>query len=120
MVTSTFLLPLVASWSLLFRTTRAQCYYPDGSPTPAFEGFVRCSANTSDRFTSCCSPTDACTTNGLCKSYLDQDTNLLFRYGCTDPNWKSPNCAQICKNSPSSKCFCIGDAHDACGLVKLI
>jgi hypothetical protein len=99
------LVRLVLLASLFFTTLNAQaCYFPDGSkdnklPQP---DYVPCNGASSDGFSSCCNVNDTCTTNGFCKYNGLADTNFLWRNTCSDPSWKSPNCAQHCTIDPKS------------------
>ena len=68
---------------------------------------------------------DVCETNGLCQNYeafdgTNEGVKLWWRQGCTDPEWKSPNClASVCDteeyeddNAPVYSC---GNGNWACG-----
>lgn len=78
---------------------QATCYFPNGSPSP--NDFV-CNSTSDDGFSSCCG-TQAdgspayCMSNGLCLSDM-----FLSRGSCTDKNYKSKNCAQVCTTTNPS------------------
>ena len=44
-------------------------------------------------FSMCCATFDQCRPDGLCFSGWDGN---IWRDGCTDPTWKSPNCVKLC------------------------
>lgn len=41
----------------------------------------------------CCANWDECRSDGLCFS---NQSNLIYRDGCTDPSWESPSCVKLC------------------------
>ncbi|KAF1818452.1 uncharacterized protein K489DRAFT_94236 [Dissoconium aciculare CBS 342.82] len=86
------ILPLLASWFIA--TACADCYWPDGTK---FTDYPACDVQAKDGFSNCCGNSDMCTTNGFCKWNFFANSSLLWRNGCTDPSWNSPNCAQYCK-----------------------
>ncbi|KAM0801885.1 hypothetical protein BDR22DRAFT_845558 [Usnea florida] len=72
----------------------AKCYYPDGSmansDTPCN------SAATISTFSACCDQSDICLDNGLC--LMQHISPRISRGSCTDPSWRSPECAQFCSD----------------------
>ena len=91
--TKAFSLLLVYYQVLLARGT---CYYPDRSIPP--ELYAECNT-VSNEDNACCNTGDQCTTQGYC-----YDTaGYLYRGGCTDITWESPNCASECKNGTQSQ-----------------
>lgn len=69
----------------------AVCYYPDKSIVPNYQA---CNPE-SDNGSACCElSSSVCTSEGYCFG----SANVLYRGGCTDPEWLSPNCAQQCLN----------------------
>ena len=69
----------------------AVCYYPDGSIAYNYQ---TCNPE-SDNASACCElSTSVCTENGYCFG----SAGVLYRGGCTDRKWPSPNCAQQCLN----------------------
>ncbi|ORY16267.1 hypothetical protein BCR34DRAFT_119926 [Clohesyomyces aquaticus] len=81
----------LVGFSLLWRVD-ASCYYPDGS-FPSDYVYAPCS---DEENATCCqlSSGDQCLSNGLCYS---PSSDYMFRGGCTDKSWNSPNCFQHCK-----------------------
>ncbi|KAF2474681.1 uncharacterized protein BDR25DRAFT_111045 [Lindgomyces ingoldianus] len=76
----------------LFWRVDASCYYPNGD-FPSDYVYAPCSDNEN---ATCCmlGEGDQCLSNGLCYSPISQ---YMFRGGCTDKSWNSPNCFQHCK-----------------------
>ena len=64
------------------------CYYPNGEATDAL---IPC--KTTSAATNCCKDSDVCLKNGLCFS---PGLNSVVRRGCTDQNWNSSECPDIC------------------------
>lgn len=87
--------PLLLLYSLASAST---CYFSDGSIAT---GSFAC--NNSTEFSACCvlhqedgTPSDLCTTNGLCLSRSGTYNGFLFQSSCTDPTWQSSSCPQAC------------------------
>lgn len=53
--------------------------------------FFEC--DSSKENTMCCGKGDQCRSDGLCDSKF---YGLVFRNGCSDPTWQSPNCIKLC------------------------
>ncbi len=106
-----FLIFFSRSW------VHAVCYYPDKSIVPNYQA---CNPK-SDNGSACCElSSSVCTTKGYCFGSI----SVLYRGGCTDPEWRSPNCAQQCLNGtlrplktilrdPSLNINCILVAHNS-------
>lgn len=74
----------------LLRFSLATCYYPDGSvPTT----YVPCNSTADGADSACCSVGDLCSIRGYCHG----NVGFMYRGGCTDRTWTSPNCAAQCK-----------------------
>ncbi|KAF2740540.1 hypothetical protein EJ04DRAFT_572357 [Polyplosphaeria fusca] len=101
----TLFCPLLAAF--FFLRVDASCFYPDGEfPTDYI--YAACS---NDEGASCCrlSEGDQCLSNGLCyNSWLDS----MFRGGCSDQSWNSPNCFQHCKTGDDTSSY---DELVSCG-----
>ena len=92
---------LVVAISLLtVRLAMAQtCYFPNGTSSP---DFIPC--DTGGEHSACCTPTDECLTNGLCRpSTADSLSNEFWRDLCTDPTWESDACPKYCFNTTTSE-----------------
>lgn len=106
-----FLIFFSCSW------VHAVCYYPDKSIVPNYQA---CNPE-SDNGSACCElSSSVCTTKGYCFGSV----SVLYRGGCTDPEWRSPNCAQQCLNGtlppfktslrdPILNTNCVLVAHDS-------
>ena len=68
------------------------CYFPAGNI--AYDN-VPCQPQNAQ--THCCSGTQYCLANGLCRVNLDPGTTEFARGACTDKDWNSPACPQQCK-----------------------
>lgn len=80
-----FLLFSSCSW------VHAVCYYPDKSIVPNYQACDPEQVNGS----ACCElSTSVCTSEGYCFG----SAVVIYRGGCTDPDWASPNCAKNCLN----------------------
>lgn len=82
------------------RADEVTCWAPDGKTRGNNETYVPCNklGITSDNvFSSCCAldgnpdKRDLCTVNGLCSR-----GNVLTRGYCTDKNWESEACVNVC------------------------
>ena len=74
-----------------------KCYGLDGKESSN----VACdpSVDGVNTHTTCCSPTDICTTSGICLSTQNNAVGeLLWVDGCTDQTFKSKNCSSYCKS----------------------
>lgn len=70
----------------------AICYYPDKS---IVRNYQACKPEQGNG-TACCElSSSVCTTTGYCIG----NAGFLYRGGCTDRDWASPNCAIVCLNS---------------------
>jgi hypothetical protein len=80
------------------------CYLRNGTQSPSA---VPCDNNAvlEGRHTSCCDPGDTCLSNGLCRAKnVDNKTNYAWFWGCTDPDFKDPVCANHCDEWTSKSC----------------
>ena len=75
----------------------ASCYFPDQSI--AGQPYLPCSGTTSDGYSPCCASGDQCTEHGYCFG----NAGYIYRGGCTDITWQSPNCAQQCRDGTQSQ-----------------
>jgi hypothetical protein len=76
----------------------AACYYPNGrdmNDAHPDEKYVPCDngGRSNSEFTMCCANFDTCRPDGMCLSGWDSE---IWRDGCTDPTWRSPNCIKLC------------------------
>lgn len=72
-----------------------QCYFPNGSVQN--NTYV---CNPSAKFSPCCTTGDVCTNLGLCvNDLIKTNDSLYWRNSCTDPTWKSSECAQVCQTT---------------------
>ena len=91
------LLLLCTLVSVLEAAASAVCYFPNGVDKAPDD--MPCDPNA--EFSACCgkqvdgSPA-YCLANGLCLSDYK-----LSRGSCTDSNWQSPDCAQVCRSRMS-------------------
>ena len=69
------------------------CYNPD----QIAQSYVPCDT-TSGEHSACCASGDQCTVNGYCFG----SAGYMYRGGCTDINWQSPNCAPRCRDGTKS------------------
>ena len=67
------------------------CYNPDG--IVPWKPYYPCNT-ASNVHSACCGPGDQCTENGYCFG----SAGFVYRGGCTDNTWQSPNCAQQCRD----------------------
>jgi hypothetical protein len=79
-------------------SSQPQCYYPNGM---VYAPSIVC--NNSTKYSTCCGSAGdgvewECLTNNLCKNTSDISTKYE-RGGCSDPSWKSPECANVCLDS---------------------
>ena len=74
----------------------ASCYYPDQS-IPAVP-YIPCSGTATGVHNACCASGDQCTEKGFCFG----SAGYVYRGGCTDITWQSPNCAQQCRDGTQS------------------
>ena len=73
----------------------AACYNPDQSiPKSPY----RVCNTTSGEHSACCGPGDPCTVNG----YYFGSAGYMYRGGCTDITWQSPNCCPGCRDCTQS------------------
>lgn len=85
---------------------RSECYDPDGSQ---IYNIFPC--DTSATASGCCYLGDTCVLESVCNS-----TNPelgLYRAGCTDRTWNSPNCQKICTGEKAPSFFS-RDLTDRC------
>ena len=71
----------------------ASCYWPNQAILD--KPYLPCSGMASDVHSACCASGDQCTENGYCFG----SAGYVYRGGCTDITWQSPNCAQECRES---------------------
>ena len=71
------------------------CYNPDQSVP--IRPYSPCDT-VSGVHSACCAPGDPCTANGYCFG----SAGYLYRGGCTDITWQSPNCCPKCRDSTQS------------------
>ena len=86
---------------LQFAHASSICYLPDKSVASS-RGFILepCNATAAAGLdgSACCDLRNSvCMTNGYCFG----SQNLVYRGGCTDANWNSPQCPANCLNSES-------------------
>lgn len=95
--------PCIFIFFLLFPSrswVHAECYYPDKTIEPEYQP---CNPKQVNGTACCALSTSVCSTEGYCYG----SAGFLYRGGCTDPDWASPNCAKKCLNStwsPYKKC----------------
>ena len=83
------MLLIILSFDLFCSFALAKCYYPDGSEMGA--NYRPCDSG--KEFNMCCAEGDECRPDGLC---FNNQTNLIYRDGCTDPSWESSSCIKLC------------------------
>lgn len=85
-------LVLSTAFSILWPSTSAVCYYPNGN----FAGETYLPCNPDDEHTMCCYPSGdqarSCRSDGLCY-HIPSDT--VWRRSCTDRTWKSSKCIKL-------------------------
>lgn len=102
------LLPLLISvFNIFYSSSRAACYYPNGSDENArlsVEVYQPCDSG--DEHSMCCALNrtiaDKCRKDGLCVSTWDSN---IWRDGCTDPTWKSSSCIKLCASGEGIRNF---------------
>lgn len=82
------LIQALLSISLVLVSGATTCYYPNRK-----EADVLVPCDPAASVSACCKDTDVCLQNGLCFS---PGTNQVIRRGCTDQNFNSSDCAEIC------------------------
>ena len=98
LVYSRFLILLISVFNLFYSSSRAACYYPNGSDLNArLDQEVYQPCDPGDEHSMCCALNrpfpDKCRNDGLCYSTYDSN---VWRDGCTDPTWKSSSCVKLC------------------------
>ena len=92
------LLSFIIGLSSLINSSRATCYYPDGTVAPQD---TACTDSVAE--STCCGQGYACLSNRICMATGDeikkQGASLYVRGSCTDQSWRSSNCPQFCINS---------------------
>jgi hypothetical protein len=71
-----------------------QCYVPNGGLGSGMP------CHPEQDVSLCCPFGWSCLSNGLCRPSIANDRDYLshvFRFGCTDHSWNSPNCTQVCR-----------------------
>lgn len=83
---------LVLFFQIFCSSVHATCYLPNGNEhTMPNVKFFEC--DSSQKYTMCCGTGDRCRSDGLCDSLFYE---RVFRNGCSDPTWQSPNCVKLC------------------------
>ncbi|EXJ84616.1 hypothetical protein A1O3_05286 [Capronia epimyces CBS 606.96] len=76
---------------LLLREATATCYFPDGNVSSLD---VACNPDAVDSF--CCYSHQACLSNKLCLTGVEDGVNQYARGTCTDHTWQSGACPDFC------------------------
>ena len=88
-----FSILILVSYQVFLSIASIACYNPDQIvPDPPT---LPCNT-ASGVHSACCAPGDACTNTGYC---LSAAAGYVYRGGCTDITWNSPNCRPGCRDS---------------------
>ena len=93
-------LAIIATFLLQIQAAEVTCYAPDGVTIAPNESYVPCNKlgiTQQGVYSSCClldgdpEARDLCAESGLCLR-----NGIIQREYCTDQQWKSPACVQVC------------------------